>query len=121
MVIDDDPIVLDLLRELLTSEGFTVTCLEDAHTAHASIRTLHPDLLILDLRFGTELTGLTLIEALRRDPATQALPLVVCSADSQALREHGPALQKHNIPVIDKPFDLNDLLTVVKQQWSRAD
>jgi CheY-like chemotaxis protein len=121
MVIDDDPVVRDLVQELLTDEGYAVTCLEEAGAAEAAIRSFRPDLLILDLRFGAELAGLALIDRLQRDPATQAIRAVICSADSRALHEHATALEERQIAAIAKPFDLDELLTVIEQQWSRAD
>ncbi len=120
IVVNDDATLLDLMQELLSNEGFTVTCLRESHKAHGLIREAKPDLIILDIRLGNELTGFELIELLTLDPVTHAIPLIVCSADSRALREHQAEMQNQGIGLLAKPFDLEDLLGLIREQVSRS-
>lgn len=116
VVANDDALMLDLMRDLLTEEGYRVTLIRESRKAHELIKELQPNLAILDIRMGNELTGFELITLLTLDPATRCIPLMVASADSRALHEHQAQLAHHNIPVLAKPFDLDDLLKVIDAQ-----
>jgi CheY-like chemotaxis protein len=116
IVANDDTTMLDLMQELLTDEGYRATVIRESPKAYVLIKELMPDLVVLDIRMGNELSGFELIGLLTLDPATDRIPLIVCSADSQALKEHGDQLAHQNIPVVPKPFNLDDLLTAIKEQ-----
>jgi CheY-like chemotaxis protein len=118
VVMNDEPTILDALQELLIGEGYRVTVLRESRGAYERIKAIQPDLAILDMRMGNELVGFELIELLTLDPATSGIPLVVCSAASQALREHADQLAHQNIPVLAKPFRLDELLTIIGQVLS---
>jgi CheY-like chemotaxis protein len=115
VVVNDDTVFLDLMKELLEEEGWQVTCLRESHKAHHAIREAKPDLVILDVRMGNELTGFELIGLLTLDPTTRSIPLVVCSADSQALRQHEAQMKNQGIGIIHKPFELEDLLIIIRE------
>jgi CheY-like chemotaxis protein len=116
VVANDDVLMLDLMKELLTDEGYQVTLIRESRKAYQLIKELAPDLVILDIRMGNELTGFELIALLMLDPATRRIPLIVASADSRALQEHADQLAHHNILVVAKPFDLEDLLKAISEQ-----
>jgi CheY-like chemotaxis protein len=120
MVLNDDAIFLDVMNDLLTEEGFRVTLVRESRKAYELVRAERPDLLALDIRMGNELTGFELISLLTLDPVTHAIPLIVASADSQALREHEAQLANQNIGVLHKPFDLEDLLRLIREKLGQA-
>jgi CheY-like chemotaxis protein len=120
MVLNDDAIFLDVMNDLLTDEGFRVTLVRESRKAYELVRADRPDLVMLDIRMGNELTGFELISLLTIDPVTHAIPLIVASADSQALREHEAQLANQNIGVLHKPFDLEDLLRVIREKLGQA-
>ena len=84
-VMNDDAVYLDLMNDLLTDEGYRVTLIRESRKAYEIIKAEPPDLVILDIRMGNELTGFELIGLLLLDPVTRQVPLIVASADSQAL------------------------------------
>jgi CheY-like chemotaxis protein len=116
MIVNDDALFLDLMSELLTDEGFRVTLVRESRKAYESIRAERPDLVILDVRMGNEVTGFDLIALLTLDPVTHAIPLIVASADSQALREHEAQLVNQGVALLPKPFDLDDLLRLIREK-----
>jgi CheY-like chemotaxis protein len=61
-------------------------------------------------------SGRMLLERLRRDDSTAAIPVIVCSADGVQVHEQRQWLQGHGIPVLDKPFDLDVFLALVAAQ-----
>lgn len=76
VVIEDDATFLDLLRVHLASAGHEVLTAEDAAVGLRAVITEAPDLILLDLTVPY-LDGFEMIKALRHDPATQAIPVVV--------------------------------------------
>ena len=76
LVIEDDLTYLDLLRVQLASAGHEVVTAEDAALGLRAIIGETPDLIVLDI-FVPYLDGFELLEALRNDPATRPIPVVV--------------------------------------------
>ena len=76
VVIEDDPTFLDLLRVHLASAGHEVLTAEDAVLGLRAIIDNAPDLILLDLSVPY-LDGFEMLEALRSDPATRDIPVIV--------------------------------------------
>ncbi|HZT62113.1 MAG TPA: response regulator [Burkholderiales bacterium] len=76
VVIEDDVTFLALLRVHLASAGHEVLTAEDAALGLRAIITEQPDLILLDLTVPY-LDGFEMIKALRNDPATKSIPVVV--------------------------------------------
>lgn len=81
VVIEDDVSFLDLLRVHLASAGHEVRTAEDAALGLRAVITEGPDLILLDLTIPY-LDGFEMIKALRNDPATKAIPVVVLTGRS---------------------------------------
>lgn len=114
MVVNDDTTFLNLMQALLQDEGYDVSLLIEGSLAYSRIREARPDLVILDIRMEHPETGWEVLNLLRLDPETADLPVIVCSADSQFLREKAVHLREKNCDVLEKPFDLPDLLSKVE-------
>ncbi len=76
LVIEDDVTFLSLLRVHLSSAGHTVETAEDAVLGLRAIVSNSPDLVILDLTVPY-LDSFELLEAVRDDPMTRAIPVIV--------------------------------------------
>jgi DNA-binding response OmpR family regulator len=76
VVIEDDLSFLDLLRVHLAGAGHEVLTAEDAVLGLRAIIASAPDLVLLDLSVPY-LDGFEMIEALRNDPATRNIPVIV--------------------------------------------
>jgi len=81
VVIEDDVSFLDMLRVHLASAGHEVRTAEDAALGLRAVITEGPDLILLDLTVPY-LDGFEMIKALRNDPATNAIPVVVLTGRS---------------------------------------
>jgi len=62
----------------LELDGYTVEVAGDGVAALEKARSLHPDIIFLDIRLP-KLDGLGVLEALRADPATAGIPVVILS------------------------------------------
>ena len=107
LVIDDDPNALDVIARRLRAAGYRVAVEADGG---AGIRRAHAEraaVVVCDLHMPLA-PGEFVIVALRADPRTAALPIVVVSADPGRL---GP---EHRVDaVLTKPVAASKLLEVV--------
>jgi len=69
VVIEDDSILTEVIRELPVDEGFAVSVCKWWEDAHACVAVFQPDLVMLDLRFGDEEHGWRILDQLILDPA----------------------------------------------------
>lgn len=114
-VVDDDRVYTEMIRDLLDGEGYDTILIQDAATAVETIAGVKPALALLDVRMEVPESGATILNDLRANPATAGLPVIVCTADQQFLRNRADFLQSQNADFIAKPFDLDDLLDVIKR------
>jgi signal transduction histidine kinase/CheY-like chemotaxis protein len=95
LAIDDDPMALELMDVILSGEGFQVLKASSGEEGLAAVRLERPALIILDLLMP-EVDGFAVVERLRADPATAAIPIVILtsqqlSADEKARLNGGIA------------------------------
>ncbi len=119
--INDDTVFLDLLYELLTEEGYEVHVLKEANSAFERVRELKPDAIILDIRMDHPVAGWQVLELIKLEPTLTNVPIVICSADLIALQERASHLQSKGCEILAKPFDLDDLLGVLRRIMPPAD
>jgi two-component system nitrogen regulation response regulator GlnG len=114
VVIDDDHVILALLDTLLTEAGYHPILWDRAQDAHELIRTVQPDLVILDLWLEHPGAGGMVLGLLAVDPTTRHLPVLVCTAFRQLLPAQVSHLQGQGYVLLEKPFDLVLLLGHVR-------
>lgn len=78
LVVDDDPQMLDILRNLLEPWGFKPTLLDDPQQFWTTLEQSNPDLIILDVEMP-ELSGIDLCQVVRNDPRWSELPVLFLS------------------------------------------
>jgi DNA-binding response OmpR family regulator len=120
IVADDDTATLSFLQDVFADEGYaTIWCRSEQDTI-AHVLSDHPDLLIVDLRMETSDSGVRVVQRVRENQDTRRLPVIVCSADIGFLRERATELLQLGCDLLEKPFDLEDLLAKVAAGLSRA-
>ncbi len=82
LVVDDSPTERYFLNELLTKHGYAVTTAENADDAMARIPTVMPDLILMDVVMPG-LNGFQFTRNLAKDPATQNIPIILCTSKNQ--------------------------------------
>ena len=115
LVIDDELPLLDLYRMMLEPEGYEVSVSERIFEDVVEVEQIHPDLIILDLKMGKEEQGWDLLRTLKSFPATGSIPVIISSAAHNEIVEKRDYLNKMKIPVVLKPFDVDDFLQTVHQ------
>jgi two-component system phosphate regulon response regulator OmpR len=117
LVVDDDERLRRLLVRYLTDHGFRVTAAADAAEARASLRSLRPDLMILDVTMPGE-TGLELVDDLRRrgDPELPVLLLTARGAPEDRIAGFEAGADDY----LGKPFDPYELVLRARALLRRA-
>ncbi len=119
-VVNDDTAFLDLMYDLLEDlEGYEVLICRESDQVYDYVKREQPDLVILDIVMGREEAGWRVLNLLTLDPATRPIPVLVCSAAVQSLREHDDTLRAMGIETIPKPFDLDALLSAIERTLAR--
>lgn len=124
LVVNDDPAILELFRDLLVEEGYEVTLDKFARQTGElleSIKDLRPDLAIMDFIIGGEDSGWQLLQATKMDRATKDLPVVVCTAAVKQITELSDHLDSLDVHVVIKPFDIDVLLKIIHTVWASQD
>ncbi|TMD97610.1 MAG: response regulator [Chloroflexi bacterium] len=78
LFVEDDASVAQMYQLKLELDGYTVEVAGDGVAALEKARSLHPDIIFLDIRLP-KLDGLGVLEALRDDPTIAAIPVVILS------------------------------------------
>ena len=76
LVVDDDPVALDLMRAVLVALGIEALCVQDGHTALRGLDESRPDAIILDLLMP-EFDGFEFLDSLRGMPAWRTTPVFI--------------------------------------------
>ncbi len=121
LVINDTQEILEAFRDILEDEGYEALLYSFAVTNIADIERLKPDLIILDYIFGTEKLGWQTLQLLKMHRSTAGIPVILCTAATREVREIDGYLVAHDIQVVAKPFDIDDLLNAVRQALANAD
>ncbi len=108
VVIDRDHAYLEMMHEVLADEGFHPLRWVGFHGAHDFVKQSQPDLIIVDSWLESPEDGEQLLAHIQADPLTQTIPVIVVTSDSR-FRSRGQG--RTAVAVLEKPFDLTDLLT----------
>jgi DNA-binding response OmpR family regulator len=108
LVIDDDPVILELLRVNFEIEGFDVICATDGEEGLRRAHAERPDVVISDIMMPRR-DGLQLLSDLKADPLTEDLPVILLSAKAQRSEvQYGIDMGADDY--ITKPFDPLELI-----------
>lgn len=111
LIVDNDRDMCEVISDILKEEGYKVSIAYEGNTALASIKKNMYGVVILDYKlFGK--SGLVLLEKARQ--IKPSLRVIMVSAyGSEHLRSK--ALELGAYDCLDKPFDINTLLHIVKK------
>ena len=109
LVVEDDPTMRELLKLHLTAAGYAVRTARDGIEAGHAVLGLTPDLIITDVRMPN-MSGFELVEALRRDPALAAIPVIFLTIEGESF-DRGASLGA--LEYLAKPIQVEVLLKKV--------
>jgi len=113
LVVDDDPVILQLVTLNLELEGHEVLSAATGSEALEVARAERPEVLVLDVMLP-EVDGFEVCRILTQDPETSAIPIVLLSARAlQSDVQRG--LDAGATEYVTKPFDPLDLVAVIER------
>ena len=119
LVVEDNELNLKLFCDLLRAHGHDVEGVRDAREAIDRATLFAPELIIMDIQMP-HITGLELIEAIRRDVILRRIPIMAVTAyagkgDEDRIREAGADAY------VAKPISLMKFIEVVGELSALAD
>ncbi len=109
LVIEDDAGLREALADYLRFEGFRVDQASDGGEGLDRLAASRPDVILVDL-FMPGMGGAQFLERLRADAATRPIPAVLMTGT----RPDGAAARAADL-VLQKPFELDELLAAVRR------
>lgn len=106
---DDDRSLLREIKVILKNEGYDVQTI-DSTVFTQVIEQLKPDLLLLDVWFGNNSSGITQAQAVKQTLNLRSVPVVLMSSDP-SVAEY--AVKSQADGYLRKPLDIDELLTTL--------
>jgi DNA-binding response OmpR family regulator len=113
LVVDDDPVILKLLEVNFEMEGFVVLVAHDGEEGIEVARNERPDVIVSDIMMP-RVSGLELVTALKSDPSTSDIPIILLSAKAQNADVRS-GLDAGADDYVTKPFEPLDLVDRVNR------
>jgi DNA-binding response OmpR family regulator len=118
LVVDDDPVILQLLQVNFEMEGFAVLTAADGEDGVARTRADRPDVVVSDVMMP-KMSGLELVAALKGDPDTANIPILLLTAKAQQA-DIGAGIDAGADDYVTKPFEPLDLVDRVNRLLART-
>jgi DNA-binding response OmpR family regulator len=111
LVVDDDPEIVLMLSTRLGKRGYQVSTAEDGNKAIELAKREKPDVVLLDVMMPGK-SGWEVARALKHDPVTQNVKIVMVSAIGEKTNEITAPIYGADAHV-DKPFEFEKLEKVI--------
>ncbi len=108
LIIDDDSVILSLLKSFLSLKKYNVECATSGQEALKILRTRSFDIIIMDMVLNDMLGSDLLLKIKRLYPDQK---IIGTSGD----QSHSSFFQERDIPFLFKPFKLEDVERIVKR------
>lgn len=82
LIIEDEEIILDLLKRKLTNEGYEISLARDGDEGVKKMREVKPDLIILDVVMP-KMGGFEVMEEMGKDQELKKIPVIIVSNSGQ--------------------------------------
>lgn len=120
VVVNDDQAILDLYRDMLEELEYEPVTMVTYAIETDRIRAAAPDAVILDLEVGEQAHyGVDMARQLREDQRLAAIPIVVCTANADALNGERSTLEELDVPVLLKPFTTDEIDAALQESPRR--
>jgi DNA-binding response OmpR family regulator len=108
LVVEDDPTILQLLEVNFEMEGFDVVLATDGAIGLERARDSAPDIIVSDVMMPN-MSGVEMVAALKDDPATASIPIILLSAKAQGT-DIRAGIDAGADDYVTKPFEPLDLI-----------
>lgn len=112
LIVEDEAAIVELLRLILTREGYEVESCQTGRDAIKMMKSFRPHLVILDVMLPG-LDGASIVRIMGEDEELSSTPVIVTSALVESKKMFAPYPQVKGF--CSKPFALKDFVVTVKQ------
>ena len=116
LAVDDNPVNLRLLLQILTSRGYKVRPVPNGKLALSAAAAIPPDLILLDINMP-DIDGYEVCQRLKQNPKTAEIPVIFISAYNSAI-DKVKAFGVGGVDYIPKPFQIEEVLVRVQNHLS---
>jgi len=111
LIVDDSPTERHVLREMLTKAGYDVIASDNGEDAILKAKHDRPDVILMDVVMPG-LNGFQATRMIARDPATKAIPIIMCTSKSQETDKIWGMRQGARSYIV-KPINRDELLAKI--------
>jgi twitching motility two-component system response regulator PilH len=112
LIVEDSPSELQLMSHYLEESGYNVIQATGAKEALEKAQLQNPDVIVTDVVMPG-MSGFELCRSLKRNPATQKVPIVICSSKNQEI-DRLWAMRQGADAYVTKPYTRDQLLRAIK-------
>lgn len=110
LIVEDDRSIGEVISTIIVQETSYQSCIvQTGHDALRLLQTFKPEAIILDYRLP-DMTGIDLYDRLQSSNNLRTIPVVLTSASN-----HRDEIEKRDLLLLDKPFDIDDLLAAIRE------
>jgi len=113
LTIEDSPIMRQLLRQLLSAEGYECITASDGLSGIKSCARHKPDLVLLDVNLPDG-NGIDFCRTLKSDPASRHIPVLLLTGEAREVENRIDGFEAGAEDYVTKPFNVKELLSRVK-------
>jgi CheY-like chemotaxis protein len=117
LIVDDSETVLNFLRVVLESRQYEVDTAADGSDALAKVQRALPDLIVTD-SVMPNIDGFGLLRALRSDPMTEAVPVIMLTSGAPDDPDHVAREPRPDV-FVRKSADFEPLLAEIREALER--
>ena len=116
LIVDDDKMLLDMFKEILTHEGYEVVVASDGEEALAKVKETNPDVILLDLVLP-KMNGFEVLKEIRQKYKDKWRPVIILSGqgDLESIKKGYDLEADH---YLTKPCPLENLLHGIRTMIS---
>jgi CheY-like chemotaxis protein len=116
LILDDDIDILQICTIVLKKKGFDVQTLNNSSQVVSQVRSYQPDVILMD-NWIPGPGGIEATRLLKQEPATQDIPVIFFSANSNVTQLAHEARADY---FLQKPFDITELEGIVQLAISQG-
>ena len=114
LIVEDDPLISRMYHRLFTFEGYEVEIASNGQEGLAKAQTVNPAMILLDVMMPT-MNGLQVLEELKKNPQTKAIPVVMLS-NLTGEQDAEEAINKGAIKyIIKSAYEPEDIVKMIKE------
>jgi len=118
LIIDDDHDLANLTKITLTKNGYKVSILHSADNITDEIKTLKPDLILMDIMMPG-ISGAEAVRNLKGHPQLKSIPVIFLTGlvlgGEEEIEKPGISVDGQMYQTLGKPYEIDELLAVVSK------